>query len=128
MMFDAHCTACNAVTPTPVHYEGISIKCTSCGNKFVAVDPQEQLFKFHCSSCGGKIKAKEKLRGTMAPCPHCDKVVPVGDYNMDTKPLPDAIPKAKRVETTPMGEVPREESGKPATSKLGRTIGKFLGR
>lgn len=128
MMFDAQCPACNAITQTPTHYEGISIKCSSCGNKFVAVDPKDRLFKFHCSSCGGKIQAKEKLRGTLAPCPHCEKVVPVGDYNMDTKPLPEPVPVAKEVDSD-VGEAgPRIETSKPATSKLGQAIGKIFKR
>ncbi len=128
MMFDAQCTACKAVTQTPLHYEGISIKCSTCGNKFVAVDPKDRLFKFHCSSCGGKIQAKEKLRGTLAPCPHCEKVVPVGEYNMETKPLPDPVPAAKEVESSTDGSAEEVQANKPATSKLGRKIGKIFGR
>jgi DNA-directed RNA polymerase subunit RPC12/RpoP len=87
MMFNAACTSCGSLNKTPSHYEGISIKCVSCGHKFVAADPKENLFKFHCSQCGGRIEAKEKYRGTMAPCPHCEQVVPVGDYTMCTRPL-----------------------------------------
>ena len=91
MMFDAKCPSCDAVNKTPLHYEGISIKCMTCSAKFVAVDPKDYLFKFHCSSCGGRIEAKEKLRGSLAACPHCEDVVRVGDYTSRTKPLSEPL-------------------------------------
>ncbi len=117
MMFNASCTSCGAINKTPLHYEGISIKCGSCGHKFVAVDPKESLFKFHRSSCGGRIEAKEKYRGTLAPCPHCEKVVPVGDYTMSTRPLqePEVDPETAPVITS------------APTSKLRRLIRKIFG-
>ena len=120
MIFNATCTSCGAINKTPSHYEGISIKCVSCGYKFVAVDPKDYLFKFHCSRCGGRIEAKEKYRGTMAPCPHCEQVVPVGDYTMSTKKLqePESNP-----ETTPL-----TTSTQAPTSKLRGMFRRIFGR
>jgi DNA-directed RNA polymerase subunit RPC12/RpoP len=121
MMFDAICTACGAVNKTPSHYEGMSIKCVKCSGNFVAIHSMDRLFKFHCSSCGGRIEAKEKLRGKTAPCPHCKKIVPVGDYTQDTKPLNENLvdPNAPKV------QIP--ERGGSITSKLKRAITKMFG-
>jgi DNA-directed RNA polymerase subunit RPC12/RpoP len=121
MMFDAICTSCSAVNKTPSHYEGMSIKCIKCSSNFVAVHPMDRLFKFHCSSCGGRIEAKEKLRGKTAPCPHCKKIVPVGDYTQDTKPLNENFVK------TSAGNVDLPERGGSISSKIKRTITKMFG-
>lgn len=121
MMFDALCTSCGAVNKTPSHYEGMSIKCVKCSGNFVAIHQKDRLFKFHCSSCGGRIEAKEKLRGQQAPCPHCNKMVPVGDYTQHTKPL-----KEDSVDTS-APPVPARRRRGSITSRLKRAITKMFG-
>ena len=127
MMFDASCASCGAINKTPLHYEGISIKCVTCGAKFVAVDPKDYLFKFHCSSCGGRIEAKEGLRGTLAPCPHCEKVVPVGDYTQRTKQLSEPMldPETANSDSPPFQVNPA--NGGSITSKIKRAITRMFG-
>jgi DNA-directed RNA polymerase subunit RPC12/RpoP len=121
MMFDAICTSCGAVNKTPSHYEGMSIKCVKCSGNFVAIHSKDRLFKFHCSSCSGRIEAKEKLRGKTAPCPHCNKVVPVGDYSPQTKPL-----KQGPVEDDAGGSASPARGGS-ITSKIKRAITQLFG-
>ena len=120
MMFDAICTSCGTVNKTPSHYEGMSIKCVKCSGNFVAIHSIDRLFKFHCSSCGGRIEAKEKLRGKTAPCPHCNQIVPVGDFTPRTKPLKEELVDS----SSPT--IPEPARGS-ITSKIKRAITKMFG-
>jgi DNA-directed RNA polymerase subunit RPC12/RpoP len=101
----------------------MSIKCLKCHDNFVAIHSKDRVFKFHCSSCGGRVEAKERLRGTTAPCPHCNKIVPVGDYTQATKPLkePEVLADPSKSFTPPR---PRRGS---ISSKLKRAITKMFG-
>ena len=122
-MFDAICTSCGAVNKTPSHYEGMSIKCVKCSDNFVAIHSKDRLLKFHCSACGGRIEAKEKLRGKTAPCPHCNQVVPVGDYTLRTKQLKEEL-----VDTSDKNSnLPVRPHGGSITSKIKRAITKMFG-
>lgn len=123
MMFDAICASCGAVNKTPSHYEGMSVKCVKCSANFVAIHSKDRLFKFHCSSCGGRIEAKEKLRGKTAPCPHCNQIVPVGDYTPRTKPLKEELVEA--VDSN--AKLPSRAHGGSITSKIKRAITKMFG-
>lgn len=120
-MFDAICTSCGAVNKTPSHYEGMSIKCVKCSDNFVAIHAIDRLFKFHCSSCGGRIEAKEKLRGKTAPCPHCKQIVPVGDYTPRTKPLKEELVDQSSTNSA------SPAAGGSITSKIKRAITKMFG-
>jgi hypothetical protein len=101
----------------------MSIKCGKCQENFVAIHHNDTLFKFHCSSCGGQIQAKEKLRGSTAPCPHCEKVVPVGDYTQRTKQLQET----EDAPEAPKSYAPTRPRGGSITSKIKRTITRMFG-
>ncbi len=49
-MFETHCTNCGASNQSPPHYKGKTIKCSSCGDQFIALEDGERAFKFHCTA------------------------------------------------------------------------------
>jgi len=88
-MFDTDCTNCGAHNQSPPHYKGQTIKCTSCGGKFVALERGERIFTFHCSACRGSIEAEEQMKGAQATCPHCNRDIRVAP---DPLPIPSKPP------------------------------------
>lgn len=96
-MFDTICTNCGASNLSPPHYEGRSIKCTTCGGAFIAIEKGKRLFTFHCSSCRGSIEAEEQLQGTHATCPHCNKDIRVV---ADPPPIPPKRPPIQQAESS----------------------------
>lgn len=72
-MFQTHCTKCGSSNQIPPHYKGQSIKCGTCGDRFIALKDEDRLFKFHCSECGGSIETEVRMKGSSASCPHCNR-------------------------------------------------------
>lgn len=87
-MFDTRCTSCGKTNQIPPHYRNRSVRCSKCGNAFLALEDGDRHFKFNCSECRGGIEAEIRMRGQRVECPHCNQNIVVGS---DPPPKPAKV-------------------------------------